>query len=262
MPVEGIPEKDWTPWQREQVRYWKGAWSREDQWLRIEKRKIRQQHSPDWICLADIADWCARRPGDIERDPRRRMQAYCDLQESILLGEFSKRGRLKVIYLEPQPPSLRDRVRLRLNADHFRAHPGRVLDHVLDLCWAPRELCLCWLLARHIDPPPWLWAGPVRIRPAQLHEPSKAVATAAARSLSRANKDRTHAAIDAVYAAATGKPPNLKELVPLVRAELRKTKETATYKEIGYYAKDERHAGKRRPRRRTLKSERTSRLDS
>jgi hypothetical protein len=138
------------------MRGWERLWTRDDHWLRIEKWKIRQQHTPDWVCLAQIADWCARRPGDIERDHRRRVQAYSDLQQSIMLGEFGEGSRLKVVYLEPQPPSLRDRVRLRLHTGYFRTE--KVLDHVLDLCWAPRELCLRWLVARHIDAPPWLAA--------------------------------------------------------------------------------------------------------
>jgi hypothetical protein len=71
MLSEGIPENEWTPWQREQMRHWNRMWTRDDQWLRIEKWKIRQQHTPDWVCLAQIADCCARRPGDIARDPRR-----------------------------------------------------------------------------------------------------------------------------------------------------------------------------------------------
>jgi hypothetical protein len=262
MPIEGIPEKDWTPWQRQQVGHWKRLWTRDDQWLRIEKRKISQQCAPDWICLVDVADWCARRPRDVERDPLRRMQAYCDLQESILLGEFSIGGHLKVIYLMPQPPSLSDRVKLRLNPEFLRAQRGVGLGHALDLCWAPRELCLRWLVARQIVPPPWLAAGPIQLQAAHVHEADKPGAAAAMPSLSRANRERIHAAIDAVYAAAAGKPPNLKEIVPLVRAELRATNETAIWIEIEYCAKDERHSGKRRLPGRTLKSERTLRLDS
>jgi hypothetical protein len=120
MPIEGIPRTDWKPFQREVMRGWERLWTRDDHWLRIEKWKIRQQHTPDWVCLAQIADWCARRPGDIERDHRRRVQAYSDLQQSIMLGEFGEGSRLKVVYLEPQPPSLRDRVRLRLHTGYSR----------------------------------------------------------------------------------------------------------------------------------------------
>jgi hypothetical protein len=276
MLIEGIPEKDWTPWQREQLRDWRRLWTRDDQWLRIERWKIGQQHAHDWVCFADIADVCARRPGDIERDPLRRMQAYCDLQQSNVRGEFSKGGRLKVIYLQPQPPSLRDPVRLRLNADYFRVEPGPVLDHVLDLCWAPRELFLRWFRARDIAPPPWLAATPVPseyvraqtadtppLEPNHDREAGAPGANAAGRRPSRASKDRIHEVITGIYAkVGANKPPNVKEIVPLVRAALLSSNETATRKVIGECAKDPRHAGKRRLRGRTIKSEQISRLDS
>jgi hypothetical protein len=48
--------------------------------------------------------WVRASAGRLERDPRRRMQAFCDLQESILQGEFHEAGLLRVICL---PSSLR-----------------------------------------------------------------------------------------------------------------------------------------------------------
>jgi hypothetical protein len=262
MLVEAIPEEEWTPWQREQVRHWKRLWIRDDQWRRIEEWKIRQQHTRDWVCLADIADWCARRPSDVERDPPRGMQAYSDLQQSIGLGEFSEADRLKVIYLGPQPPSLRDRVRLRLDVGYLLAQNGRVLDHVLHLCWAPRELCVRWLVARQIVPPPSLTEKPMRAELPHDAKASKPGVTSSTLSPSRAPEDRIHTAIDVVYAASRGKPPNLKQVVPLAIVELRTTNQFATRKEIEHCAKDPRHAGKRRPRGRTLKSEQIRRSDS
>jgi hypothetical protein len=258
---EALPEKDWTPYQREQMGGWNRLWTRDRQWLRIERWKLRQQHTRDWVCLARIADWCARRPGDIERDPRRGTLAYLELQQSIVHGEFSKGGRLKVICLGPQA-SIVYAVRLRLNASHIEAQPRTIHDHVLDLCWAPRELCLRWLVARQIVPPPWLAAEPIRVEPADAGGASKPGATAYPPSLSFASEDRIHAAIDAVYTASTAKPPNLKEVVPLVRAELLTTNQMALWKEIGRCAKDPRHAGNRRPRGRTLKSEQNRRSDA
>ena len=74
-----------------------------------------------------------------------------------------------------------------------------------------------------------------------------------------ASKIASHAAIYAGGSTA-GKPPNLKEIVPLVKAELRTTQRTATWKVIEECAKDPRHAGKRRPRGRTLKSEQIPRI--
>jgi hypothetical protein len=67
---EAIPEKDWTPAQREQMRGWERLWSRDRQWLRVGNWKSRQIRTHDWVSLDAIADWCARKPGDIERDDK------------------------------------------------------------------------------------------------------------------------------------------------------------------------------------------------
>jgi hypothetical protein len=76
MLQEALPEKDWTPGQREQMRGWNKLWKRDHHWELIERWKTRQVSRRYWVCLADIADCCARRPGDVERDPLRRIQAY------------------------------------------------------------------------------------------------------------------------------------------------------------------------------------------
>ena len=179
MPIQGgIPEKDWTPIQREIMTGWKRLWTRDRQWQQIGSWKNVQQHTRDWICLAEVADWCARRPGDIERDPSRRAQAYSDLGHSIILGEFNKGGRLNVMYLPPQQPHLLHPMKLRLDVDRLLAHQRHALECLLDLCWAPRELCLRWLLVRQIVPPPWLVAEPIRLSPAHLREASKPEARA------------------------------------------------------------------------------------
>jgi hypothetical protein len=270
MLSEALPEKDWTPCQREIMRGWTKLWTRDDQWLRIERWKLRQANTHDWVCLADIADLCSRHPGDFDRDHRRLMLAYLELQQSIARGEFSKGARLKVLYLEPQPPSLRDPVRLRLNAEWIRLHHDRVLDHVLEHCWAPRELCVRWLLARRFDLPPWLAApgsfthaeqaekaatSPVALAPEASTSPIKACVL----------KERVHSAITNVYAAAAAagkKSPNIKEVVPLVNAELRSSNETATWSFIQQCARGPRHDGKRRLAGRTFKSEQIRRSES
>jgi hypothetical protein len=151
-------------------------------------------------------------------------------------------------------------MKLRLNADRLLAHQGHALDYLLDLCWAPRDLCLRWLLVRQIVPPPWLVAEPIRVIRAPKYEASIA-ATASAPLLSRASEDRIHAAIDFVYASAMGKPPNLKQLIPLVRTRLATTNHIAGWKKIEHCAKDPRHARKRRLPGRTLKSEQTRQPD-
>jgi hypothetical protein len=206
---EEIPEKDWTPWQRDVMRGWKRRTIRDRHELRITDWIGRQKQRHDWICLADMADWCARRPGDIERDARRRVQAYCDLQESILQGEFHEDGRLRVIYLQSVP--LPYRLKLRLDAEQFRIwlRPGTVLSQVLASCWAPRRLCIGWFAARHIDAPPWLAATPPQAEPARASCGNTLATRETAWSRSRASQDQIHDAIAAVYSdhAAAGKKP-------------------------------------------------------
>jgi hypothetical protein len=251
---EAIPEKDWTPAQREQMRGWERLWSRDRQWLRVGNWKSRQIRTHDWVSLDAIADWCARKPGDIERDELRRRRAYLDLQHSIVHGEFSKGDRVQVVFLPPLPPS--HALRLRLNENYIRAHTGTSLHSTLDMCWAPRELCLNWLEARGIAPPPWLLPNPTLLKAEPTQAPSTELTSPALPSLSRASDERIHSAISAVYEAAVGKkPPNIKELVPLVLQQLKSTRETATWQRIQDCASDERYKGKRRPLGRTLKSE-------
>jgi hypothetical protein len=93
---EGIPETDWTPFQREWMRDWTRVKFRDRYKQLIADWIERQNQSHNWICLAHIADWCALRPGDIELDQRRRARAYSLLQESTLQGEFHEGGRLRV----------------------------------------------------------------------------------------------------------------------------------------------------------------------
>jgi hypothetical protein len=197
------------------------------------------------------------------------------------------------------------------------SNKGRVLDHVLDLCWAPRELCHRWLVARHIDAPPWLAAPPAPVdvfkadtsssEPAHAQElnesplkstraqeasahpinPAEAQATGASPvdrahppsedmsriepvnaqesraspvkpEPTRARDERIHRALGKQYPAAAGKkPPNIKEVVSLVKADLLSTNETATWNVIQRCARDARYEGMRRPRGRTFKSEQT-----
>jgi hypothetical protein len=259
MLTRAIPEKDWTPWQRDVMRGWKRREVRDRHELRITKRIECQKQRHDWVCLADMADWCARRPGDIERDPRRRGQAYCDLQESILQGEFHVDGRLRVIYLASLPP-LPYALKLRLDAEQFRTwlRPGIVLSQVLALCWVPRHLCARWFKARHIDAPPWLAAPPPQVEQAHVPGGNALSTRETASPPPRASEDQIHEAIAVVYkdhAMAGKKPPNVKELIPLVKAKLRESGYDATWERIQLCGTDQRHATKRRPPGRTLKSE-------
>jgi hypothetical protein len=259
MLTQEIPEKDWTPWQRDVMRGWKRRAIRDRQELRIAEWIERQKRSHDWVCLADMADCCARRPGDIERDSRRRVQAYCHLQESILQGEFHEDGRLRVIYLPSLPP-LPHALKLRLDAAQFRIwlRPGTVLSQVLALCWVPQRLCIRWFKARRIDAPPWLASTPTHAEPVRTPDGSILGTRMTPSSALRASEHQIHDAIANIYsehATAGKKPPNVKELVPLVKAELRENGFDATYARIELCGADSRHAAKRRRPGRTVRSE-------
>jgi hypothetical protein len=54
-------------------------------------------------------------------DPRRRMQAFCDLQESILQGEFREAGLLRVICLPSTIPLLPHPLKLRFDVERVSA---------------------------------------------------------------------------------------------------------------------------------------------
>lgn len=187
---EDIAEKDWTPSQRETMKAWRTRWSRDRGERRIANWIEQQNKLHDWVCFADIADRWARKPSGLERDEARRAQAYAELQDSVLRGEFLMQGRWRIRYLllcvgmgypnvEPnhkliagskQPtfigpgswPHLSSSLpapRLWLAAEQFTswlAPGGSVLRPVLMFCWVPRDLCLGWFKARKIDSPPWL----------------------------------------------------------------------------------------------------------
>jgi hypothetical protein len=261
MPCETLPEKELTPTQRGHTWHSRRSLTRTRQWVRAEKWKFLQEREHDWVCLDRLADWCSRRPGDVERDPLRRTQTFDDLQQSIVDGEFTIKGRCKVIYLQPAQSYFEDRVKLRLDPGRIQAL-GVPLHHVVDLCWAPRELCIRWLLARGIVLPPWLITTPLQLTAARARATSAPLVSATAPSPSRATEHHIHDAITAVYAATKDKkPPNVKELVPLVKAELRAKNLTATCAIIQHCAKDPRHAGKRWLQGDTRKSKQIPRAD-
>jgi hypothetical protein len=187
---ETIPESDWTPSQRAAMKDWRTRQSRDRGEQRIANWIERQNKCHDWVCFADMADWCARKPNDLEEDERRRAKAYAELQDSVLRGEFFAQGRCRIRYLplrvgmgvlnaEPTHklimgsklptfigrdswPILSSRPpapKLWLDVEQFRfglTRSDSVLRTVLMFCWVPRDLCLGWFNARKIDVPPWL----------------------------------------------------------------------------------------------------------
>jgi len=252
MLPEPLPEALWKPWQREQMRLMLRSSIRNNQGVRIEEWKILHGSSRGWICVAEMADWCARRPGDIDRDPLRRSQAYFDLKQSILRGEFNKGGRCKVLYLGPLP-RLPQRVKLRLDVAQFRRWllAGAELSRALELCWVPHDLAANWFKARGIDLPPLL-AG------AEQQRICSSVGEPLPRPLSTASDNQIHTAITRVYdehQRRGTKPPNVKQLLPHVLTELRREGCGASYAAIERRAGDGRHKARRWAPGRTVKSD-------
>jgi hypothetical protein len=139
------PEAKWTSRQRA----WMEARRRLDiryrhQW-RLAEWKKRQQRVGEWVSFADIADWCARKPGSVGRDEDLRVQAGSDLLQAVEGGEFNRAGRLCVAYIPPWHSVCREPIRFRLDIGQVR-WPIRVND--LAYFWAPRDLCARWFAAR------------------------------------------------------------------------------------------------------------------
>jgi hypothetical protein len=145
-----MPESDWTPGQRLGMDYHRRQRVREGQHVRMQQWKIRQRHEWRWVNFEVIADWCARKPGDIVWDELRHAQAQLDLVQSVLTGEFSRKGRICVAYLPDT--IIYGPFRLRLPPDGLRP------QH-LHLCWAPRELWVNWLDRRAYSLPPGMVAA-------------------------------------------------------------------------------------------------------
>jgi hypothetical protein len=119
------------------------------QWRRLARfeRLIRR-----WklIPFSDIAGWCARRPTSVERDPQLRAQAYRDLEQSVLDGEFGSPLKPCLAYLPAHPTGPPGRRTLRLTAGQLqRLQIGG--GHPIEDIWAPIELCKRWLRRRQID---------------------------------------------------------------------------------------------------------------
>jgi hypothetical protein len=232
-----------------------------------EWERLYTQDGP-WLRIGQLPIGVGAGLGDIERDPERRWHAlpYDPIRLpsepppgatlSALLSVVTGIPRLpepssrRAVPATPpgqtgaKVPPLHDTVRLRLNAGHFRTHLRRVLA----------ELSLRRLRERRIDPPPGP-AASARLEPLYAREASAVGENTSSPQLSRATKVDVHDAITAVYAAPIGKkPPNLKEVVPLVKAELRAKNQTASWKIVQQCAKDPRHAGKRWSQGATRKS--------
>ena len=160
-----LPESEWTPFQRAWMRASEIASIRLNQQARLILWAQKQRREGGWIGFAEIADWCARVPGGVARDEGRRAQAWRDLAQSIIAGEFNrprKDGsvRLRIAYVPPQRVTSPEPVRFRLRAPD-------VGNGALGHCWAPQEIWRRWFAARpDLVPPPRL-AAPAESKAAQ-----------------------------------------------------------------------------------------------
>ena len=91
----------WTPAHHWYMRAEEISYTRHRQQARLAFWRDRQRQSCEWICLADIADWCAMGSTSLARDEERRIQASADLLQAVRRGEFNRRGRLCVAYIPP-----------------------------------------------------------------------------------------------------------------------------------------------------------------
>ena len=156
-----LPESEWTPGQREVMAAWHRRFIRDRHEQCLRSWKERQWRERGWINFSDIADWCSRKHADVERDAVRRAQAWHDLMEAVLAGEFDRAGRCCVAYLPEGHTDSSKPLWLRLRPDELRRWRQSIpvtdfAPSVLSDCWAPRAICLRWLLARDIRPPSWL----------------------------------------------------------------------------------------------------------
>jgi hypothetical protein len=122
---------------------------------RIERFRQRQRKLSEWVCFADISDWCARTTGDIKPDEERRILTYQELRKSLTIGEFEQAGRSRVLFLSPATSIAKmTRERFDLIATVF---DGETLNsEYLSCCWIPRDLCQQWFDSKRLPTPQWL----------------------------------------------------------------------------------------------------------
>jgi hypothetical protein len=242
----------------------RGVMSRYDVELTADQKRLqarRRARFPqiverlDLIPFDEIADWCARKPGSVERHEELRNQAYRDLKQSILRGEFGPVQKPTIAYLPRIPlADYPGRLTLRLTGGQLLA----LGDLAVTDLWAPRRLCIRWLTEHQIPLPPRLMAFPREAdwRPPLVVEIVDVVQ--AEKLIVRATDQEIDDAILAVYreaAESRSKPPNVKQLVRPVKLVLKKNNKDSTQERIIRRADDPRFAMMRRRPGRTLRSE-------
>jgi hypothetical protein len=152
------------------------------EWSAIRiRRSIRMSNLITRLSLISfkaIANACARKPGGVERDETLREQAYRDLEQSVLEGEFGPIEKPMVAYL-PEVPHGDHPGRFPLRLTSGQLIRLREFNIVADL-WAPRHLCVRWFKENRIPVPPWLadppsgarWRSPARTEVVDASEPN------------------------------------------------------------------------------------------
>jgi hypothetical protein len=101
------------------------------------------------LSFEEIADWCAREPGTVCRDETLRAQAYSDLRDAMLAGEFGHGVQSRVLYFHPDPGPAEERLRLapeglRTWLDFYGPDNPVIMTEILFWCWLPQDLCRRW----------------------------------------------------------------------------------------------------------------------
>jgi hypothetical protein len=142
------------------VENWGTLWSSEQHSVIescIERWQERMRQSREWVCFADLADWCARESGTINPDERKKVNAYRQLGESLKLGKFGTGKHTRVPF--PDGLILKGTKRwIRMTTQTYEqiSEEGRGWEAVLEGCWIPRDLARQWLEAKRLALPPWL----------------------------------------------------------------------------------------------------------
>lgn len=129
-----------------------------------------QRRRRQWLSFEEIADWCARVPGTVRRDEALLGQAYTDLRDAMLAGEFGHGARSLVIYFHPDQERVNKRLRfspedLQTWLDCYGVDNPLITGEILSRCWLPRGLCRNWFERQGL-----IWPT-IFDPPAELHPP-------------------------------------------------------------------------------------------
>jgi hypothetical protein len=148
--LEAAPDEEWL---RRKRKAWRQRW--------IENFAERQRLTRRWISFVGLADWCASiTPAvSVNDEGNARTLVYGRLLRSLLNGEFDRRGKSMVLWLDPAVITERHHEGLRFSPPRLRLTREQ-LDFVISpadsspplftlrCCWLPRDMARQWLKAR------------------------------------------------------------------------------------------------------------------